>query len=130
MLSRKTQWDSLPDKHRVVFDRSVDEDLSVFCKMHYENGFLDSNEFGRLTSIYDELQVTLPSPDLIFYLYASLDVLKGRIEETHPAVIVNSLLTQIEFYEGWIARRRESVLRIDNSRCVSISVEEMFYGIL
>ena len=34
-------WQKLPDTSRVVFDRSLDEDANVFCRMHHESEFLE-----------------------------------------------------------------------------------------
>src|SRR5882762_5789455 len=45
MHSRFNAWQALPDRSKVVFDRSIDEDINVFCRMHYESGFLSEKQF-------------------------------------------------------------------------------------
>jgi deoxyadenosine/deoxycytidine kinase len=39
MQSRFTTWKALASHPKIMFDRSVDEGIQVFCQMHFELGF-------------------------------------------------------------------------------------------
>lgn len=116
MRSRHSQWKALPDREKVVFDRSIDEDFSIFCRMHGISGLIDDKALQALKALCRELQEDMPVPDLVFYLSADLETLAGRIAG-HPKVIQDHLGTQLKLYDEWILRRHESVIGLDNSKC-------------
>src|SRR5688572_2757689 len=45
--SRHSQWSQVVAP-RVAFDRSIDEDIHVFCEMHHRLGYLTLDELNRL----------------------------------------------------------------------------------
>ena len=93
MRARHDQYQLRSDKLKVVFDRSVDEDISVFCRIHRASGYLDALSFSRLEALAAELEAELPSPDLIIYLSANETVLRQRMDVVgHPKLIVDSLV--------------------------------------
>jgi hypothetical protein len=111
----------------VAFDRSIDEDVQVFCSMHHEAGFLDEAQLWRLRSLASDLQASMPNPDLILYMAPSRRALADRVTTaSHPPTIVHSLDRQLELYEHWIANRKEDVLRVDNSACGLQAVQQLF----
>jgi deoxyadenosine/deoxycytidine kinase len=118
MHSRLETWQRISGRPSVVFDRSLDEDMHVFCEMHFRLGFLSEMELRRLHESALELNRHLPSPDLIVFLCPSNDVLRKRIaKDTHPFVISNNLELQLLLYREWINSRKEEVLVVDNSKC-------------
>ncbi len=118
MRARYAQWQRLPGERRVVFDRSVDEDIFVFCQMHHALGYLDANALSRLERLAGDLKAALPSPDLIVYLSVKEEELRRRMAIVgHPKHIVDSLDVQLSLYNQWISGRTESVVRVDNSQC-------------
>lgn len=116
MRSRHSQWRALPDRKKVVFDRSIDEDFSIFCRMHRMSGVIDDEAFQMLNALCRELQEDMPVPDLILYLSADMETLAGRIEG-HPEIIRAHLGMQLKLYDEWIMGRLESVAKLDNSNC-------------
>src|SRR5260370_5137024 len=68
MLSRFESWRELNGGQRVVFDRSIDEDLCVFCRMHRELGFLNDDPYRYLRKIGEDLQRLIPSPHLSLFI--------------------------------------------------------------
>ena len=127
MLSRYETWRALTDHSRLVFDRSIDEDIKVFCTMHRELLLLNEKQFDRLTQLSRTLQSVMPSPDLIVFMDPGLNALKERVTvETHPPLIVRNLERQISLYRDWIATRRENILRLDNSGCEAHTIRELF----
>lgn len=116
MRSRHSQWRALPDRKKVVFDRSIDEDFSIFCRMHRMSGLIDDEAFQMLNALFYELQEDMPVPDLILYLSADMETLAGRTEG-HPEIIRDRLGMQLKLYDEWIMGRPESVAKLDNSKC-------------
>jgi deoxyadenosine/deoxycytidine kinase len=117
MRSRASQWESMTNKPHVVFDRSVEEDFHVFCRMHAEVGLLNSESLSSLYDVKLALAARVPRPDLIVYLNPGHDTLAKRVAVAHPPVIKDNLAFQLSLYEEWIDSRPEDVLNIDNSSC-------------
>lgn len=127
MRSRYAMWRGLSDASQVVFDRSIDEDAQVFCRLHLELGFLNNQEFGRLQTFAKDLQAKMPGPDLILFMCPGRRVLAERITQaTHPDVIVQSLERQVSLYAEWLDTRPEEVLTLDNSRCGLHTIQQLF----
>lgn len=130
MCSRYKQWIKEKRTSRVVFDRSIEEDLDVFCRLHRENGLLTSRELINLSEFADELQESIPKPDLIMFLTADLNLLKQRLVRLgHPRAIQDTLIRQSELYEDWVSKQVADVIKIDNSRCSSESASAILGNI-
>jgi deoxyadenosine/deoxycytidine kinase len=127
MRSRYDMWRGLSGASQVVFDRSIDEDAQVFCRLHLELGFLNEQEFGQLQAFAKDLQAKMPGPDLILFMSPERRVLTERItEETHPDLILRSLERQLSLYAEWLDTRPEEALRLDNSRCGVKTIQQLF----
>ena len=126
MRSRFSRWQSLRHNRRVIFDRGIDEDAHVFCRMHRDLGLLDDDQLVRLQTLASDLQVTMPEPDLIIFMSPQRDVLKQRVTSaTHPPLIVDNLDRQLTLYSEWLAARQGDVLRLDNSSCSLQTVRQL-----
>jgi deoxyadenosine/deoxycytidine kinase len=129
ILSRSMQWLRAAGRKNVVFDRSVDEDLEVFCRMHFERGLLNYSSYARIRILAQNVRVELPKPDLIIFLSPAREVLAARVLDAgHPDEIVGNLPRQIELYEEWFRGRNEAAIRIDNSACDLKTLESLFLG--
>jgi deoxyadenosine/deoxycytidine kinase len=127
ILSRATQWRIAAGRKNVVFDRSVDEDIDIFCRMHHESGLLDYSAYARLRFLAENIIAELPKPELIIYLSPSLDVLTTRVIDVgHPQFIIDNLQRQVALYEEWFRGRSGAAIRIDNSACDRITLENLF----
>jgi deoxyadenosine/deoxycytidine kinase len=127
--SRFEAWRALAAHSRVVFDRSIDEDVAVFCRMHHELGFLDDTQYERLQFLALDFRQVMPKPDLILFLSAELRVLEARAKRlAQPAIIVSNLQRQVWLYGEWVGARSEAVLRIDNSDCTREALERFLAG--
>jgi deoxyadenosine/deoxycytidine kinase len=128
MRARFERWAGLPADQRgaVVFDRSVDEDIEVFCALYRELGLLDAAQRRRLRALAAELQAALPRPDLIVHMAPGRQALAERVTEaTHPWFVARTLDRQLALYAAWIAGRREDVLRLDNAACGPAAVRRL-----
>jgi deoxyadenosine/deoxycytidine kinase len=131
MRARAERWAGIPaDRRRaVVFDRSVDEDIEIFCTLYRELDLLDPAQHRRLVDLAATLQAGLPRPDLILYMAPEREALAARVTEaTHPWFVARTLDRQLELYANWIAGRREDVLRLDNSACGPGAVRRLLAG--
>ena len=127
MRSRYRAWLRRSKSSHIVFDRSIDEDAAIFCRLHFEHGLLNRREYDRLKRLSRDLQKSMPKPDLILFLTPGLDVLSSRLSSaTHPKSIRSSLRQQVHLYNDWICRRRESVIKVDDSACKVDSLRKVF----
>jgi deoxyadenosine/deoxycytidine kinase len=126
MRERYRKWKELSNAATVVFDRSIDEDAKIFCRMHHQLGLLDSKQNYRLQSLARSLQAAIPKPKLIVFMYPGSQVLARRVTElTHPRLIVENLSRQISLYHKWRRSRKESILRLDNSHCTPEALDKL-----
>jgi deoxyadenosine/deoxycytidine kinase len=127
MRSRFEGWQNLSNASHLIFDRSVDEDSKVFCRMHWETELLDDQQYEHLQDLSQQLQNAMPEPDLIIFMCPERRVLDERVTQpTHPSLIVQSLDRQVALYTQWLATRREDVLRMDNSNCSLQMIQRLF----
>src|ERR1700733_8692383 len=127
MRSRFASWRDLSTSSRLIFDRSIDEDIRVFCRMHRELGFLDDQQYQRLEELATNLQCTMPKPDLIVFMCPESHILAKRVTRvSHPPAIVQSLDRQVSLYTEWLSTRPDDVLRLDNSACNLQMVQRLF----
>ena len=129
--SRFESWKRLINSPRIVFDRSIDEDINVFCKMHFELGLVTESEFSELKGIANTLQRSIPEPDLILFMHPSAAVLSSRVTaSSHPDVIVKALDRQLSLYSEWLQNKTAEVLILDNSKCELSTFQRIFSGVL
>jgi deoxyadenosine/deoxycytidine kinase len=127
MRGRRQGWSNVSGRGLVAFDRSVDEDLSVFCKLHLERGFINESAMDHLNLVGSALRAEMPEPDLIFYLRPSVTVLMERISQLeHPSFIRETLCRQVHLYDEWIETQRASMVRIDNGAASVASLTRLF----
>src|SRR6267143_649525 len=104
MRSRFEGWRDQSSATRLIFDRSIDEDAHVFCRMHRETGLLDDQQFERLEELARNLQSKMPAPDLIVFMCPERRTLAERVTQiSHPPPIVRSLDRQVSLYTEWVA---------------------------
>jgi deoxyadenosine/deoxycytidine kinase len=129
MRSRYEGWQALSRARRLIFDRSLDEDANVFCRMHHDLGYLDDQQYQRLGNLARNLQSVMPRPDLIIFMCPEMHVLAKRVvETTQPPIIVQNLDRQVSLYGEWLATRREEIIRVDNSDCSLQTLRYLFSG--
>lgn len=64
-----------------VLDRSLPEDLLVFCYQFYKDGYLSKNELDLLTAKFKKESDKIPSTDLMIILQGSTDLAWKRIQQ-------------------------------------------------
>ncbi len=90
----------------VIQDRSIYEDAEVFARNLYVQGNMAERDYETYHSLYTTLAETLPPPDLVIYLRASVPTLLKRIalrNRDYERSIAPAYLEHLnELYESWI----------------------------
>jgi len=90
-----------------IQDRTVYEDAEVFAHNLFRQGLFDRRDYNSYYELYKIVARSLPPPDLVVYLRASVPTLIDRIKlrgRDYERQILPEYLYQLnELYENWIA---------------------------
>ncbi len=90
----------------VIQDRSIYEDAEVFARNLYVQGNMADRDYNTYRSLYLTLAETLPPPDLVIYLRASVSTLLKRIalrNRDYEQSIAPAYLENLNgLYDSWI----------------------------
>jgi deoxyadenosine/deoxycytidine kinase len=90
----------------VIQDRSIYEDAEVFARNLYVQGKMSDRDYNTYRFLYLTLAETLPPPDLVIYLRASVPTLLNRIalrNRDYEKSIAPAYLEELNgLYESWI----------------------------
>lgn len=96
----------MDDPASVVQDRSIYEDAQVFARNLYQQGNMSDRDWETYQELYRAVISLLPPPDLVVYIRASVETLKGRIakrgREFESDIDVEYLNGLNRLYEEWI----------------------------
>lgn len=101
---------------RVIQDRTVYEDASIFARNLFDDGVMDERDYRSYLRMYEAIAAALRPPDLLVYLRASLPTLRTRIAQRgrgfEAAIADDYLLRLNRLYDEWIERfdRAETVV--------------------
>jgi deoxyadenosine/deoxycytidine kinase len=127
MQARFDGWRKVSGQPLVAFDRSIDEDIEVFCKMHRQAGLLTTEQFDKLAQFGRSLQTQIPEPDLIVFVTSDQAVLHRRLQNlAGPALIIANLKEQISLYTEWLQNRSGEVLELDTTRLSERTMAKFF----
>jgi deoxyadenosine/deoxycytidine kinase len=117
MQARFDGWLKVSGASRIAFDRSISEDIEVFCRMHMRAGLLTQGQFEVLAQVGRELQNKIPAPSLIVFVTSDTEVLMRRMHNSAaPSPIIENLRDQILLYSEWLENRNEEILKLDTTR--------------
>lgn len=98
-LSRSTQ--------SAIIDRSIYEDAEIFARAAVKLGTLSERDYHTYRRVFDLIVGALPSPDLLIYLRAPVEVLLQRIyargRDMERGITAAYLELLESFYEEWLA---------------------------
>lgn len=107
-------------KESAVQDRTIYEDVEIFAKSLYEQGYMAERDYKTYRDLFYDMIPYIPSPDIIIYLKASPAVLLERInkrgrgfEKTISKEYINYLNNS---YESWIknAKKELNIVEINS----------------
>jgi len=91
-----------------IQDRSIYEDAEVFAPALHTMGMMDDRDYKAYREVYDLVVETLPPPDLLVYLRASVPTLLGRIRQRgrsiEAGITAEYLALLGELYHKWLDR--------------------------
>ncbi|MBC7542806.1 MAG: deoxynucleoside kinase [Candidatus Sericytochromatia bacterium] len=91
-----------------VQDRSVYEDLEIFCRALHRQGLLDGRDLAQYEDLHRQLVTLIAPPDLIIYLRSDTATLKRRIRQRNrdfeQTIDPGYLALLNELYEDWVRR--------------------------
>ncbi len=95
------------DPRSAIIDRSIYEDAHIFARALYASGNMSEREYLAYRRVYDLVVATLPVPDLLLYLEASVPVLMDRIRnrgrDIESSITADYLSLLDSYYKEWIA---------------------------
>jgi deoxyadenosine/deoxycytidine kinase len=104
-------------KRAGILDGGLELDYFVFTHLFRLKGYLTNPEFDLLSRLFASLRTFLPSPDLIVYLHAPIDVIIDRFKSRNRSLEIASLedLPLIQgLLDKWLsATDTTNVLRVD-----------------
>ncbi len=107
----RTQKEIVESGEHAIQDRSIYEDVEIFARSLYEQGFMDERDHTTYRELFYNMVPYLPAPDLIIYLQASVDTLMQRIRlrgRDFEQSISRDYITYLnQAYERWIAEARQ-----------------------
>jgi deoxyadenosine/deoxycytidine kinase len=95
------QW-----RNSAILDRSIYEDFYIFSRALRQLGNMNERDYASYKRIFEQVVAGLPTPDLLIYLWAPVDVLIQRIRSRGRDIesgISEDYLSLLEsFYEEWL----------------------------
>jgi deoxyadenosine/deoxycytidine kinase len=104
----------------IVIDRTVSEDVLVFCHALNSYGILGDREFRLVRQTYDLIRRVIPFPDLYVYLEDTPENIIGRIYRRaipYEQGIEHEYIKKLaDFYERWLTTLNPlKIVRINTS---------------
>jgi deoxyadenosine/deoxycytidine kinase len=104
---RATQYLELAKMSQsVIFDRTIYEDFYIFARALHAMGNVDERDYLSYQRVFELITSQLPSPDLLIYLKAPVQVLMNRIHSRARSIetgITGEYLSLLEsFYDDWM----------------------------
>lgn len=94
------------DSQSAIIDRSIYEDAYIFVRALHSMGNITERDYLTYKRVFDLVVKNLPTPSLLIYLKAPVDVLVKRINsrgrEMESSISKEYLLLLESFYEDWI----------------------------
>lgn len=104
---RARQYQELADSQvSAILDRSIYEDAYIFARALHHMGNLSERDYQAYRNLYDLVVRNLPSPDLLIYLRAPVDLLMKRIRDRarnmETGITADYLSLLDSYYDDWL----------------------------
>ena len=107
-------------KESSVQDRTIYEDVEIFAKSLYEQGYMTERDYKTYRDLFYDMVPYIPAPDIIIYLTASPEVLLERIRKRgrgfEKTISKEYIYYLNNSYEQWMktAKREHNVVVINS----------------
>ena len=122
LLEKSRQLEEIPslvEKHSIIQDTPIMQDVYSYAQAQYELGNMDKNEWKLYLKTYMTVNEHLKQPDVIIYLDASIETLMSRIESRGRAYEQSIPQSYIELLDrlnaAWISNSQIPVIHIDTN---------------
>lgn len=90
----------------IIQDRTIYEDANIFAPNLHAMGLMTNRDFENYSSLFDLMESTVQSPDLLIYLRSSIPNLVHHIHKRgrdyENSISIDYLSRLNERYEAWI----------------------------
>ena len=106
-MRAKQRIEGTSGKESYVKDRSLSEDLLIFCRQFHSDGHLSSDELDLLTTEFKKVSNRLPEPDLMIVLQGRPQLAWSRIQQRGREMEMNGgwsyseIASMTEFYRTY-----------------------------
>jgi len=94
------------DPRSAIIDRSIYEDAFIFARALHDMGNISERDFNTYQKIYQMVVRNLPTPSLLVFLYAPVNILTERIKRRGRSIesgISEDYLRRLElYYTEWL----------------------------
>lgn len=98
--------DIISNGRSVVQDRTIYEDANIFAPNLHAMGLMTNRDYENYKSLFDLMEETVQSPDLLIYLRSSIPNLVSQIHkrgrEYENSISIEYLSRLNERYEAWV----------------------------
>ena len=98
--------DIISNGKNVIQDRTIYEDANIFAPNLHAMGLMTNRDYKNYRSLFDLMEETVQSPDLLIYLRSSIPNLVSQIHkrgrEYENSISIEYLSRLNERYEAWI----------------------------
>jgi len=128
-MRKELQMKGKNGRESYVMDRSLPEDLLVFCYQFHEDGLLTQDELDLLTAKFKAVCNEISSPDLLIVLKGRADLAWSRIQQRGREMEMEGGWTrsEIKALNGWYRTYANDVFRFGyhKGRILEINVEKI-----
>ena len=108
--------DIISNGRSVVQDRTIYEDANIFAPNLHAMGLMTNRDYENYKSLFDLMEGTVQSPDLLIYLRSSIPNLVSQIHkrgrEYENSISIEYLSRLNERYEAWIHKYEKGELLV------------------
>jgi deoxyadenosine/deoxycytidine kinase len=109
-------------KKKIIQDRTIYEDAYIFAPNLHSMGLMTTRDYENYFSLFNSMEKSIGSPDLIIYLRASVPTLVKNIQqrgrEYEEAIRLDYLKRLNERYEAWVSQYDKGnllIIDVDNN---------------
>ncbi|MEA1972561.1 MAG: deoxynucleoside kinase [Candidatus Cloacimonadota bacterium] len=128
-IRKKMQIKGKDENQSYVIDRSLPEDLLVFCHQFKRDGYLTSNELDLLTADYLQASKEIPTEDLLIILTGDTELAWSRIQQRGREMEVDGgwSHSDIDALNHWYKSYSDDVYRFGfyDGQILKIDVEKL-----
>lgn len=99
--------EAVRDRRSAIMDRSIYEDFHIFARALHHLGNMAERDYLSYRRVYELVVASLPTPSLLVYLKAPVEVLMARIRHRARDMetgITSSYLKLLDnYYDEWLA---------------------------